>query len=169
MASPVRVAIYYAPLSDDPLTHASSAWLGRDPATNAPVAQPLVDRIAEITAEPRLYGFHATVKPPMRLAEGTDWAGFMTAVRTAAADLAPFDLPPLAVADVYGFLALRETKPCPALQGLPMRAWNGLIHSVRLRPRMRWRGGGWRNCRLNRMRCWCAGAIPTCSAHGSFT
>jgi len=118
MALPVRVAIYYAPLPDDPLTLSSSAWLGRDPTTNAAVPQPAVDGIAEITAEPRLYGFHATLKPPMRLAEGTDWAGFLKAVRTTAASIAPFDLPPLAVADLRGFLALRETNPCPGLQEL---------------------------------------------------
>jgi putative phosphonate metabolism protein len=118
MASPVRVAIYYAPLPEDPLTAASSAWLGRDPITNEPVAQPEVDGISEITAEPRGYGFHATLKPPMRLADGTDWAGFVTSVRTAAAGIAPFDLPPLAVSDLRGFLALRETTRCPALQAL---------------------------------------------------
>ncbi len=33
-----------------------------------------------------------------------------------AGRIAPFDLPTLAVADVHGFLALRETEPCPALQ-----------------------------------------------------
>jgi putative phosphonate metabolism protein len=118
MASPARVAIYYAPLPEDPLTRFSSAWLGRDPITNAPVPQPAVDSIAEITAEPRSYGFHATLKPPMRLAEGTDWAGLLTAVRAVAAGIAPFELPALAVAELSGFLALRETNPCPALQAL---------------------------------------------------
>jgi putative phosphonate metabolism protein len=111
-----RVAIYYAPLQDDPLTSLSSAWLGRDPITNAPVAQPALDGIAEITAEPRSYGFHATLKPPMRLAG--DWLGFVAAVRAMAADIAPFKLPPLAVADLRGFLALRETTPSARLQAL---------------------------------------------------
>ncbi len=118
MKPPARVALYYAPLPDDPLTHSSSAWLGRDPVTDAAVAQPPVDGIAEFTAEPRLYGFHATLKPPMRLTEGTSWAGFLAAVRTVAGGLAPFDLPRLAVADLHGFLALRETEPCTALQRL---------------------------------------------------
>ncbi len=113
-----RVAIYYAPLPQDPLTALSSAWLGRDPATGAPVAQPPVDGIAEITAEPRGYGFHATLKPPMRLADGTDWGGFVSAVRAMASDIAPFALPRLAVADLRGFLALRETAPCAPLQAL---------------------------------------------------
>jgi putative phosphonate metabolism protein len=111
-----RVAIYYAPLEDDPLTQLSSAWLGRDPITNAPVAQPPLDGIAEITAEPRSYGFHATLKPPMRLVG--DWGAFVAAARTMAADIAPFSLPPMTVADLRGFLALRETTPCAPLQAL---------------------------------------------------
>jgi hypothetical protein len=32
--------------------------------------------------------------------------------------IAPFELPPLAVMDLHGFLALRETMPCPPLQAL---------------------------------------------------
>jgi putative phosphonate metabolism protein len=118
MIPPARVAIYYAPLPDDPLTGLSSAWLGRDPINNGPIPQPALNGIAEITAEPRSYGFHATLKPPMRLAQGTDYAGFLTGLRSLAADLAPFALPPLAVSDLRGFLALRETKPCPPLQAL---------------------------------------------------
>jgi putative phosphonate metabolism protein len=118
MGAPVRVAVYYAPLPDDPLTGLSSAWLGRDPITNAPVPQPTLSGIDEITAEPRSYGFHATLKPPMGLAAGTDWTGFVAAVRELAGRLAPFELPMLAVADLRGFLALRETVPCPALQAL---------------------------------------------------
>ncbi|HET6607887.1 MAG TPA: DUF1045 domain-containing protein [Rhodopila sp.] len=113
-----RVALYYAPLPDDPLTRLSSAWLGRDPLTNAPVRQPDIDGIAEVTAEPRVYGFHATLKPPMRLVEGSDWRDLMTAVRGMAAKIAPFDLPPLSVQDLHGFLALRETEDSAPLQAL---------------------------------------------------
>jgi putative phosphonate metabolism protein len=113
-----RIAIYYAPLSDDPLTTLSASWLGRDPITNAPVQQPALDGIAEVTAEPRLYGFHATLKPPMRLLDGTEWRDLVGTMRGLAADVAPFALPPLAVADLDGFLALREMVPCPPLQAL---------------------------------------------------
>jgi hypothetical protein len=102
-----RVAIYYAPLADDPLTPLATRWLGRDPVTGAPAVQPSLSGIEEITAEPRRYGFHATLKPPMRLAEGRSWSELMTAVRAVAAGIAPFDLPPLAVNDLRGFLALR--------------------------------------------------------------
>ena len=118
MGSAARVAIYYAPLVDDPLTGLSSAWLGRDPASNAPVQQPEVDGIAEFTAEPRRYGFHATLKPPMHLVDGVRWTDFVAAVRVVAAGIAPFELPRLAVADLRGFLALRETAPCPGLHAL---------------------------------------------------
>jgi putative phosphonate metabolism protein len=118
MIAPARVALYYAPLPDDPLTTASSTWLGRDPITGASVPQPPLDGISEVTREPRNYGFHATLKPPMRLAEGFGWDDFLNAVVAAAAGIAPFELPPLRVTDLRGFLALREVVPCPPLQAL---------------------------------------------------
>jgi len=118
MRSGSRVAVYYAPRPDDPLAPAAAAWLGRDPVTNAPVCQPDLPAIAEITADPRGYGFHATLKPPMRLAPGRSWTEFLAAVEALAARIAPFDLPPMAVSDVHGFLALREPVPSAALQAL---------------------------------------------------
>ena len=78
--------------------------------------QPRIAGINAITAEPRVYGFHATLKPPMRLAAGCSWSEFVSAATMLAGRIAPFDLPTLAVADIHGFLALRETAPCPALQ-----------------------------------------------------
>jgi len=116
MLPAARVAIYYAPLPGDPLTALSSSWLGRDPVSGAPVPQPPLDGIEEFTAEPRAYGFHATLKPPMRLIDGTAWTDFKAAVHTLAAGIAPFELPPMAVCDLRGFLALREVAPCPGLQ-----------------------------------------------------
>jgi putative phosphonate metabolism protein len=113
-----RVAVYYAPLSDDPLFAAATTWLGRDPASNAPAPQPDLPDIEAITAEPRLYGFHATLKPPMRLIAGRQWFDVVRAATDLAGRIAPFALPALAVSDVFGFLALRETAPCPALQAL---------------------------------------------------
>ncbi len=118
MGSGSRVAIYYAPRPDDKLFAEAATWLGRDPESNAPAPQPDLPDIAAITAEPRLYGFHATLKPPMRLAAGRQWFDLMEAATELAGRIAPFALPALAVADVFGFLALRETAPCPALQAL---------------------------------------------------
>ena len=116
--SPYRIALYYAPEAHDPLHQRASAWLGRDAVSGAILPQNLVQGvdIAEITADARGYGFHATLKPPFRL-QGDVQAALQTAdefaVRTA-----PFALPPLDIADLDGFLALREAAPCPALQAL---------------------------------------------------
>jgi len=113
-----RVAVYYAPRPDDVLSTVSATWLGRNPISGEAVPQPDIPNIAEVTAEPRLYGFHATLKPPMRLAVGRTWRDVVAAAGVLAARLAPFELPPLSVQDVFGFLALRETVASEPLQAL---------------------------------------------------
>jgi hypothetical protein len=107
-----RVAVYYAPSVSDPLWEAGCTWLGRDPQSGRRIAGPY----DAVTEQPRLYGFHATLKPPMRPVHA--WPMLMEDAAALAARIAPFDLPPLAVMDLDGFLALRETAPCPALQAL---------------------------------------------------
>jgi hypothetical protein len=82
------------------------------------VPQPDIPALHEITAEPCLYGFHATLKPPMRMRPGVNWDALVSAAVDLAAGIAPFALPGMTVADVHGFLALRETEPSPALQAL---------------------------------------------------
>ena len=114
----MRVALYYAPPIDDPLHAAASTWLGRDAEANAACPQPDLPDIQAITADARGYGFHATLKAPMRLTRGTSWDAFVDAVRTTAAGIHAFNLPKLHVADLHGFLALRETEPSPPLQAL---------------------------------------------------
>jgi putative phosphonate metabolism protein len=118
VAATARVAIYYAPSPDDPIAVAGATWLGRDAERNMRLPQPALPDIAALTEEPRRYGFHATLKPPMRLAPGRRWFAFAAAVRALAASVAPFDLPSLHVADLHGFLALRETEFCAPLQSL---------------------------------------------------
>ncbi len=116
MPPSVRAALYWTPTPDDPLNGAANAWLGRDPERNIACAQPPIPRIAEITEAPRHYGFHATLRPPMRLATG--WEEFCLATETLAATSAAFPLPELEVAELSGFLALRERVACPALHAL---------------------------------------------------
>jgi putative phosphonate metabolism protein len=118
MGPDARVAVYYAPAVDDPLFAEAAVWLGRDPEEGVPVPQPDIADIEEVTAEPRVYGFHATLKPPLRLADGRQWFDVVQAADELAGRIAPFELPRLAVSDVHGFLALRETVDCPALQAL---------------------------------------------------
>lgn len=118
VAALARAALYWAPAINDPLHREGSAWLGRDAETGARLDQPAIPGadLHALTADPRLYGLHATLKPPFRL------AGSYAALREEAARLAaatkPFDLPPLELASLDGFLALRESTPCPALQAL---------------------------------------------------
>lgn len=114
----VRVAAYYAPAEDDALWRRAAAWLGRDPATNARLAQPDLPDIAAVTADAASYGFHATLQPPMRLRPGVDWDAVVAATRQITEGVPAFELPELAVTDLMGFLALCETRPCPALQAL---------------------------------------------------
>lgn len=118
MSPEARVAVYYAPRSDDPLFAEAANWLGRDPESGARVPQPDVPNIGEVTAEPCVYGFHATLKPPMRLTEGRQWLDVVRFASELADRTAPFQLPELVVSDVFGFLALRERVACPPLQAL---------------------------------------------------
>jgi hypothetical protein len=108
-----RVALYYAPDPDDPLAAAAAAWFAAHP---------------QVTADARGYGFHATLKPPMRLRAGAGWADIRAAAAAIAASVPPFPLPPLAVADIRGFLALRETAPSPALQAFADACVAGADH-----------------------------------------
>ena len=116
--TPHRIALYYAPETDDPLHQRASALLGRDAVSGAEIPQPAITGvdIAEVTADARGYGFHATLKPPFRV-KG-DVRAALQAAQDFAARAAPFALPPLRITDLDGFLALREAAPCPALQGL---------------------------------------------------
>lgn len=113
-----RVALYYAPPPDDPLWRAGNSWLGRDPETGAALPQPDLPKIAAITADPRGYGFHATLKPPMRLGSGRRWAELAARTAEIAAGIPAFDLPPLAVVDLDGFLALGLVRPSAELRAL---------------------------------------------------
>jgi hypothetical protein len=117
-AAEFRVAVYYTPEADDSLWAAGNRWLGRDPETGATLPRPEGLTIPHLTDEPAVYGLHATLKPPMRLAAGTRYEDFVAAVAELAAGIPAFPLPPLAVAEMDGFLALREQAPSPALQAL---------------------------------------------------
>jgi hypothetical protein len=115
---PYRIALYYAPGTDDPLHQRASAWLGRDAFSGAEILQKAIAGvdIAEVTADARGYGFHATLKPPFRVQGDTQAA--LQAAQDFAARTAAFALPPLQITDLDGFLALREAEPCPPLQVL---------------------------------------------------
>ena len=117
-----RYAIYLAPAPETDLWRRASGWLGRDAATDAAVAwqgpaglDPR--RAAEITADARHYGFHATLKAPFRLRAGTTAADLCAAARAFAGRQQGFPLR-LRLSAVGSFLALVEAEPVDAVARL---------------------------------------------------
>jgi hypothetical protein len=115
-----RHAVYWLPEAGHPLWAAGCAWLGRDVAHGADGPAP------PGRAEPWRYGFHATLKAPIRLRSGTSVAAFVAGARELVSRMAPFDLPLLAVGELDGFVALLPTAPCPPMQALADRCVEAL-------------------------------------------
>ncbi len=105
-----RFAVYYtAPAG--PLATFGANWLGWDMVSGQPAAHPdipgLTAPVAELTATPRKYGFHGTLKAPFRLAPGTDAAMLLAGMRSIAGAIPPVTLANgLKLARLGGFLAL---------------------------------------------------------------
>lgn len=124
-----RYAVYYAP-PEGAFASRASAWLGWDAAAGQPLDPPdLGLPAAEITRDPRKYGFHGTLKPPFRLAEGRDADELHRAVAGLARRLSPVTLPGLRLASLGGFLALvpeGDAAPLQALAATVVSALDGL-------------------------------------------
>lgn len=113
-----RYALYFTP-PPGPFADFGAAWLGWDPARGAPCPHPALDLpVAEITAAPRKYGLHATMKPPFRLAPGTTEAALAEALVAFCTDHAPVMLDRLCIARLGRFLALRPAGDEGALNTL---------------------------------------------------
>ncbi|MAU53640.1 MAG: phosphonate metabolism protein [Roseovarius sp.] len=113
-----RYAIYFTP-APGPLADFGAAWLGWDPVRGAPCPHPALDLpVAEITATPRRYGLHATMKPPFRLAPGQTGAALSEALAAFCADHAPAVLDGLGLARLGRFIALRPEGDEGALNAL---------------------------------------------------
>jgi putative phosphonate metabolism protein len=119
-----RFAIYYAPREGE-FAEAAARWLGWDLARGRTVGQPALPGIAALTAEPRKYGFHGTIKPPFRLAAGLGADDLAKAVRDLSAELAPVRLPGLDLVLLEGFLALVPPRD-PGLSALAARVVGAL-------------------------------------------
>ena len=106
-----RYAVYFAPNPGSLGWLAGSHWLGRCAALLQPLQQLAIDGMAadtlhRLTAAPRRYGWHATLKAPFALAPGTDWLMLHQTVQEVARGLQPFVLPPMQVKRIDDFLAL---------------------------------------------------------------
>ncbi len=121
-----RYALYYAPRSEEGLAETANQWLGRNPEsgqarTQRPVPGIAAERLAAITAEPRLYGFHGTLKAPIALADEVTERDFIDAVGAFAARASSVTVPALELAEISGFLAIIPAARCPDLQDLADR------------------------------------------------
>ena len=118
-----RYAIYYAPAHDSPLWAFGSALIGYDAATGKKL-QPLVpqgqdpDRWMALTAEPRRYGFHATLKAPFHLSSGTTEGGLVEALQDFAAHHRHVALDGLKIRCIGSFIAMTPLQDSPELNGL---------------------------------------------------
>lgn len=110
----MRYAIYFSPAKDHPLTEAASRWLGRDAFSGT-----LHDdhsAFADVTAEPRRYGFHATLKAPFELSEKYSEADLLSAFDDFAANQSAFDIPRVVVDALGPFFALVPDRTYQPLQ-----------------------------------------------------
>lgn len=102
-----RYAVYLTPDPAHPLWRAGCEWLGRHPfEPHAPGQEPPAGR-----RQPSRYGFHATLKAPMRLAPGLTESDWLRAVQALADAWGPFECPALTVSRLGDSLALRPEAP----------------------------------------------------------
>jgi putative phosphonate metabolism protein len=107
----LRYALYFTPPKDDPLTGAASLWLGRNAFTGETFPAPAHETMDageqfELSAEPRRYGFHATIKAPFALASFVTEKDLMAVVEDFAARTPAFEIPKLTLGQLGRFFAL---------------------------------------------------------------
>lgn len=116
-----RYAIYFAAGSNSALSRFGDELLGYDAYTGDEMPFPrealqIAPDWRDITADPRKYGFHATLKAPMALASGRTEAELMAACATFAGQ--PQTIPVIrpVVDTISGFIAVIPAEPIDALQ-----------------------------------------------------
>lgn len=118
----MRYAIYYAPAAETSLARFGAAVLGYDLATGgetAPPDHPLFHDPLALgwTAVPRRYGFHATLRAPLHLAEGRTARELEESLVDFAAGQRPFGIT-LTLGTFGHVLAMVLAEPSPAMDAL---------------------------------------------------
>lgn len=113
-----RYAIYLTP--DGALAKVGAAWLGWDIESGREIPHPTMVGmdLPAMTMRPRRYGLHATIKPPMVLAEGRTQAEFISAAGHVASSLPQIEIEGLHVSRIGRFLALTPVGPDQLLNEL---------------------------------------------------
>ncbi|MEY9179990.1 putative phosphonate metabolism protein [Bradyrhizobium sp. USDA 326] len=118
-----RYAIYFAADSNSALSRFGAELLGYDAHTGDEVSFPQEAlRVApdwrDIAADPRKYGFHATLKAPMALVSGRIEAELMAACAMFAGQSRTIPVIRPVVDTISGFIAVIPAEPVDALQQL---------------------------------------------------
>lgn len=118
-----RYAIYFAAGADHALSRFGAELLGYDGYTGDEVSFPqealhTAPDWHDITADPRKYGYHGTLKAPMALAPGRTEAELKAACATFAEKARPMPVIRPVVDTISGFIAVIPAEPVDALQQL---------------------------------------------------
>jgi putative phosphonate metabolism protein len=118
-----RYAIYFAAGSDSALSRFGAGLLGYDAYSGNELPFPqgalhVAPDWRDITADPRKYGFHATLKAPMALAPGKSEAELIATCAEFAAKARPVPVIRPIVDAISGFIAVIPAEPVDALQQL---------------------------------------------------
>jgi len=118
-----RYAIYFAAGADSALSRFGAELLGYDVYTGDEMPFPAdASRVApdwrDVTADPRKYGFHGTLKAPMALAPGRTEAELIAACAAFAGKARPMPSIRPVVDSISGFIAVIPTEPVGTLQQL---------------------------------------------------
>lgn len=123
-----RYAVFAVP--EGRFYEAGAAWLGWDCVAGAARTQPDLPGLpmpaTDLTARPQKYGFHGTLRPPFRLAEGQSPASLRAAVAGLAAQAAPVSIPELKLTALGRFLAFVPALPHAPLNELAAQIVTGL-------------------------------------------
>ncbi|HTN61513.1 MAG TPA: DUF1045 domain-containing protein [Devosia sp.] len=121
-----RYAIYHAPSATGVLWDRAATWLGRDAATgdafDGPVAGIERARLLNLTQSANRYGFHATIKAPMALADGVQPEDLTAALRAFSSEHGPVDMGRMTLALIDGFIAIVPAGNSEALQDFAAHA-----------------------------------------------
>lgn len=118
-----RYALYWAPPAQSEFAERGAAWLGRDAEWGKQIPRPALagfdpDYLDAVTAAPRRYGLHATLKPPFQLASGRSLAELEAEIHRFAVAQTPVKASILQIAQVDRFLALIPATPSAAINAL---------------------------------------------------
>jgi putative phosphonate metabolism protein len=123
MTEPPRYAIYYVPAPRSELGRFGAHLLGYDAFSHnilrfpVDIEQALPDW-GELTQDPRKYGFHATLKAPLMLADGKTEAELLAACAEFAAMPRPIPVIAPVVSTIGDFIAIVPSQPSAELQEL---------------------------------------------------